>query len=93
MKNKNWKPSKKEQKERDAYMAKQIAAAIKWARKEIARVKKEGLVGSEQADYILAEVGRRFNIGAMNAVEKEFKLVTTEEEGVDIGSDWEEDDE
>lgn len=64
--------------ERDRYMRKQITAAIEWARKEIRKCVKQGLTGTEQADHILAEVGRRWNIGAMSAVQKYFKLQTTQ---------------
>ena len=47
---------------------------VKWATKKLAQVQKQGLLPGEAADYILAEVGRRFNIGAMNAVEKKLDL-------------------
>ncbi len=77
--------------ERDAYMKKAIAAAVKWATKELARVRKEGLLPGEAADHILAEVGRRWNIGAMNAVEKKLDLHPTQPD--DEEDDEEEEDE
>jgi hypothetical protein len=68
----------KPKRERDAFMKKSIVDAIKWATKELAKVRKQGLLANEAADFILAEVGRRWNIGAMNAVEKKLDLHPTE---------------
>ena len=64
--------------ERNAFMKKTIAAAIKWATKQLADCRKQGMPPSESADYILAEAGRRWNIGAMNAVEKKLNLHPTQ---------------
>lgn len=68
----------KEQVKRDAYMAKQIKAALAWAKKELAKCEKDGLSKSDVADHILAHVGRTWNIGAQRAVETKLKLYFTQ---------------
>jgi hypothetical protein len=79
----------KRQRERDQFMKKAIAAAVEWATKELAKVRKQGLLPNEAADHILTEVGRRWNTGTMNAVEKRLDLHPTqpddEEEEEDDG--------
>lgn len=68
-------------------MAKCIAAALAWAKKELAKAAKDGLTPGDVADHILAHVGKTWNIGSQRAVEKKFKLYFTQPPDTDEPDD------
>lgn len=56
-------------------MARMKKQAVKWARIELARVRKlAGWTGVEVEEHTLSEVGRRFNIGCEAEVRRVLKI-------------------
>ena len=55
-------------------------SALEWAKKELARINKKGWPKDEINHHILAEIGREFNIGAQDYVQKKLKLEWPEPE-------------